>query len=246
MGGQASGKEQRRALVIGGSGGIGAAVCRALAVENVDLVVHGGRDAAKLSQFGDILRVQGCSVTEICQRISTADDGLHVLSLAGAIDILIVSFGPYSEGSVVELSPEIIRDMAELNYVLPAAVISSALPAMRDAGFGRIAVFGSTFGDRITGFRKTAAYAASKAALASYVRSVARQVADTDIRCNMVCPGYVQTEFLGTDEIAAYNKRMPSGRAQTPESIASLVAWLVSDANTAVNGAIIAADEGLS
>ena len=180
---------RRRALVIGGSGGIGRAICRALSSPEVHITIHGGHDEGKLRELGDRLRQEGCSTTVVCRNIITADDGLAVLSRSEPVDILVVSYGPFEEASLVGASPDHLRRMVELNYVLPAALIAETLPGMRSRGYGRILVFGTSFGDRIMGFRRSAAYAASKTALASLVKSIALQAADANVFCNMFFTG---------------------------------------------------------
>jgi NAD(P)-dependent dehydrogenase (short-subunit alcohol dehydrogenase family) len=238
-------KKTRRALIVGGSGGIGAAVSKKLAEQDLQLVIHGGRDRAKLQALGNSLRDRGCPVTEVQQVIESADDGQVILSRAGEIDILVVAFGPYEEQPVTSASVEAVRRMVELNYTLAAGMIASTLPRMIDRGYGRILVFGTTFGDRIEGYRQSPTYAAAKTALASFVRSAARSVTTGQIRCNMVCPGYVVTEYHSADTADRYARRSARGDAQTPEQIAALAGWLVSDENTSVNGAVIPADDGL-
>lgn len=235
----------RRVLVIGGSGGIGAAISTALADPSVELVIHGGSDIEKLRSLGDRLRASGCFTREIARPLERADDALEVLRESGDPDVLVVSFGPFAEAPIERENAESIRRVSELNYVLPASLIAAVLPGMRTRGRGRILVFGTTFGDRLTGFKQTASYAAAKTALASFVKSTARQVADVDVRCNMVCPGYVVTEYHGEGAQKRYAQRMPGGTAQSVDSIARLAKWLVSDENDAVNGAIVAADRGL-
>jgi NAD(P)-dependent dehydrogenase (short-subunit alcohol dehydrogenase family) len=174
-----------------------------------------------------------------------AEDGLDVLRESGDPETLIVAFGPFGEAPIEGHEPEEIRRLSELNYVLPAALIAAVLPGMRARGYGRILVFGNTFGDRLVGFKRVASYAAAKTALASFVKSTARQTADIDVRCNMICPGYVVTEYHSEATGRRYAERMPGGTAQSAESIARLARWLVSEENQAVSGAIVAADRGL-
>lgn len=182
---------------------------------------------------------------EVLRTVASAEDGLEVLSEAGTVDILVVAFGPYAVGRVAGAPLDEIRRMSELNYLVPAAMIASVLPSMLAGGYGRILVFGSTFGDRFLGFRESALYAAPKAALASFVRSVARTAGGTNVRCNMLCPGYVTTEYHGADDRRRYAERSPGNAPLEPEDLAGLAAWLVSEENRAVSGAIIPADNGL-
>ena len=235
----------KRVLIIGGSGGIGANVARELASGDRELVLHGRSPTARLEQLTSELRRRGSTVHSITRPIETAEDGLVVLSEAGPIDLLVVAFGPYREEGIPGATPESFRSLMELNYVLPAALIAGVLPGMIERNYGRILVFGTTFGDRLVGFKKSAGYAAAKTALASLVKSTARQTADVNVRCNMICPGYVVTCYHDEDTAARYAARMPAGRAQSAKSIATVARWLLGEENEAVNGAIVTADTGL-
>ena len=112
--------------------------------------------------------------------------------------------------------------------------------------FGRIVLVGSVVG--LLGSPGQVNYAASKAGLVGIARSVARELGGRGITCNVVAPGFVETDMtavLPEDTIAGYLQRIPAGRLGSVGDIAAAVAFLASDAAGYVNGAVIPVDGGL-
>jgi len=185
----------RRALVVGGSGGIGRSVSLCLASLGADLCIHGGHDQSKLDDAARAAKSFGVSVTTCLRDLSGAEDAGGLLAAAGHVDILVVSYGPYLEAAVHQTSLESWDRMVSLNLTLPGVLVSEVLAGMAERKWGRIVLFGGPRSDRIEGYRSIAAYAAAKAGLASLTRSIALQYAASGVRCNMICPGYVDTEY---------------------------------------------------
>jgi 3-oxoacyl-[acyl-carrier protein] reductase len=235
----------RHALVVGGSGGIGASVATDLARAGAEVTVHGGHDRERLDRSRKAVRGAGTLRDATLHPIEHADDGASLLERTGLPDILVCAFGPYLEQSFLDTPDDQFRRMVELNLHLPAVMIREVLPAMLERAWGRIVVFGGPRSDRIVGFRKIAAYAASKAGLASLVRSVALQCAGTGVSCNMIAPGYVETEYYPAEAIEALRKRIPGGRLIRPQEVARVTVELVAGSSAAVNGAIIPVDFGI-
>jgi NAD(P)-dependent dehydrogenase (short-subunit alcohol dehydrogenase family) len=235
----------RRAFVVGGSGGIGAAISVALAGCGARLLIHGGHDSEKLDLIADLAGKDAEGVDTCLRELVNPRDALDLLDGAGEMDILVVSFGPYLERAVGETTAEDWERMIGLNLTFPALLISSVIPGMLDRGYGRIILFGGPRGDRVDGYREIAAYGAAKLGLASLARSIARQYASRNIRCNMICPGYVDTEYHAEDEKKRRASRQPSGRLISVDEIARLAVQLLHPASDAVNGAIIPVDFGV-
>ncbi|MBU8913076.1 MAG: SDR family oxidoreductase [Spirochaetales bacterium] len=235
----------RRALVVGGSGGIGAAVSVALARRGAQLFIHGGHSLDRLEAVAAQARGHTAPVATHLQEIVEPGDAGALLDFAGDVDILVVSFGPYLEGLVGETSPEQWEQMIGLNLNLPALLVSGLLPGMVDRGFGRILLFGGPRTDRNEGYRQIAAYGAAKHGLASLTRSVARQYASRNIRCNMICPGYVDTEYYSEEQKTEIASRQPQGRLISVDEIATLAVRLLDPASESINGAIIPVDIGV-
>ena len=235
----------RRAFVVGGSGGIGAGVSVALAQRGAQLVIHGGHSLDRLEAVAAEARRYGAAVAIHLREIVESGDAPALLEIAGDVDVLVVSFGPYLEARVGEMSAEKWERMIGLNLTLPALLVSGVLPGMVERGFGRIILFGGPRTDRNEAYDKIAAYGAAKYGLASVVRSVARQYASSNIRCNMICPGYVDTEYYTDEQKAKIASGQPQGRMISVEEIANLAVRLLGPSSDAINGAIIPVDFGV-
>jgi len=235
----------RRAFVVGGSGGIGAAVSVALAQRGAQLFIHGGHSLDRLEAVAVRARSHVEPVATHLREIVEPSDARTLLDFAGDVDVLIVSFGPYLEGLVGETSAEQWERMIGLNLTLPALLVSGVLPGMVDRGFGRIILFGGPRTDRSEGYRQIAAYGAAKHGLASIARSTARQYASRNIRCNMICPGYVDTEYYSDERKAEIASGQPQGRLISVDEIASFAVRLLDPVSESINGAIIPVDFGV-
>ncbi len=235
----------RRAFVVGGSGGIGAAVSVALARRGAQLLIHGGHSLERLEAVAAQARSHAEPVAIHLRDIVNSSDAPALLGFAGDVDVLVVSFGPYMEGLVGETSAEQWERMIGLNLTLPALLVSGVLPGMVERGFGRIILFGGPRTDQSEGYQQIAAYGAAKHGLASVARSVARQYASRNIRCNMICPGYVDTEYYTAEQKAKIAARQPQGRLISVDEIATLAVQLLHPASEAINGAIIPVDFGV-
>lgn len=234
----------RRALVVGGSGGIGAEISLSLARSGASLVVHGGHDHEKLEAVAAAARAEGAEAATLLREIIRADDGLALLEEAGPVDILVVSFGPYLEVGLHETTVSDWKRLIDLNLTLPALLVTRLVPRMRERGYGRIVLFGGPRSDRLEGYRRIGAYGAAKLGLASLVRSAALQYAADHVRVNMVCPGYVATEYYDEKRLAAISRMLPEGRAVSAHEVAALVLHLLHPESDPVNGAVIPVDFG--
>jgi NAD(P)-dependent dehydrogenase (short-subunit alcohol dehydrogenase family) len=236
--------EERTALIVGGSSGIGADIARLLATAGASLVLHGGHDARRLDSLVAECRALSRDVTGVLIHVDRAEELLPLVTSRRAFDILVIALGPYLDATLAETDIEQWRRLTELNLHVPAYLVHQLLPGMRARRFGRIILFGGPRGDRIEGFRRIAAYAAVKAGLASLTRSLARQYAADGIRCNMICPGYVATEYLPPDQIARLEAGRPAGRLIRPEQVAALCRTLLHPDSEPINGAIVTIDYG--
>lgn len=237
--------EGRSALIVGGSGGIGAAVSVALARCGARLYVHGGHDRHRLERVVAQAREAGAAADGLLLELTGQRDSERLVEFAPEPDVLVCSFGPYAEGPVGGTSGADWERMVSLNLTLPAALISMVIPGMVTRAYGRIVAFGAPHGDEGRGYRRIAAYAAAKQGLGSLVRSVALQYAERNIRCNMICPGYVETEYYDRARAQTIAASQPGGRLISAAEIAGLVVHLLRTESDAVNGAIIPVDQGI-
>jgi NAD(P)-dependent dehydrogenase (short-subunit alcohol dehydrogenase family) len=233
-----------RALILGGSGGIGAAVSVAISQAGASVTVHGGHDQTRLAATVQRCREAGGEAESVLAEFRVAEQVLAVLNNAGPIDILVVSLGPYLDAPLEDTSLDQWRTLTELNLLLPAYAIAAVVPGMVERHYGRIILFGGPRSDRIGAFRRIAAYASTKAALASLTRSVATQYAASNIRCNMIAPGYVATEYVSQEELERLRQQRPTGQLVDSQQIAALCIHLLRSESDSINGAIIPVDYG--
>jgi NAD(P)-dependent dehydrogenase (short-subunit alcohol dehydrogenase family) len=242
------------ALVTGASKGIGAACARALseAGHRVALV---SRDEAALNSVAQTLPGESLVVPA-----DMLDPAAHDAAFAqvegewGPVEILVVNAGASMSAPLVRTTDEDWQRMLDLNLTAPFRCLRRALPAMTQAGFGRVVVIASVAGK--IGSPRIAAYAASKHGVLGLVRTAAAEVARRGVTVNAVCPGYVDTPM--TDQsvagISAGTGRseeearqiladmQPIGRLVTVEEVAAAVLLCVD--NAAVNGQGINVDGG--
>jgi 3-oxoacyl-[acyl-carrier protein] reductase len=160
-------------------------------------------------------------------------------------------------GALEEMPPQKIETMFAVNAIGPIMMIRQAIPAMRRAGGGAIVNISS--GAAILGVSQFAVYAATKAAIQHFTRTLAPELRRSSIRVNSVGPGSVRTPMLGfTDaeptaaQLASLAKReagsvSPYGNAMMePDDIAQVVLFLVSDASRALQGSFLLADQGVT
>jgi NAD(P)-dependent dehydrogenase (short-subunit alcohol dehydrogenase family) len=242
------------ALVTGASKGIGAACARALsdAGHRVALV---SRDQAALEAVAETLPGESLVVPADMLDPAAIDAAFaRVEQEWGPVEILVVNAGASMSAPLVRTTDEDWQRMLDLNLTAPFRCLRRALPAMTEAGFGRVVVVASVAGK--VGSARIAAYTASKHGVLGLVRTAAMEVARTGVTVNAVCPGYVDTPM--TDESVAHisagtgrseaearailEGMQPIGRLVTVEEVASAVLLCVD--NAAVNGQGINVDGG--
>ncbi len=232
------------ALVVGGSGGIGSCASRALAEAGANLVVHGGHRKDALEKVAAECRGHGVSCTTLLKELNDSA-AVDALLDSGVPDILVVAFGPIRWVGVSDETPGGWRDMLLLNLAIPGALVSACLPDMKKRGFGRLILFGASRGDVAPPSSEATAYTAAKSGLVSLARSVAKDGAAHNVSCNILCPGYVDTEYLDGRQRALFTRRAPTGRLTDPENIGGFVTYLCGTAGRVINGAVINAGEGI-
>ena len=237
----------KRALVSGGTSGTGAAITTRLRLAGAHVTATGRRVPGELAadEFiaADITTAEGTN--SVIEQI-TQNGGVNII-------VHVAGGGPAPSGGFAMLTPELWHRTLELNLLGAVRLDRGLVPAMIDAGTGAI-VHVTSIQRKMPLYDATLAYAAAKAALATYSKGLANELAPHGIRVNTVAPGFIQTHGADTliDSIskgqginreAARQQIMdslggiPIGRPNQPEEVAELIAFLVSDRASAITGA---------
>lgn len=230
----------KRALVLGGSRGIGAAIVRRLAAEGatVSFTYVGAQAAAErlAAETGGEAR-----------RVDSADRDAVVAAVeaSGPLDILVVNAGVLAIGDPIELDPDAVDRLFRVNIHAPYHAAVAAARRMPEGG--RIIAIGSTNGDRMP-FAGAAAYALSKSALQGMARGLARDLGPRGITVNVVQPGPVDTDMNPADGPMSdlMHGFMAIRRHGRPEEIAGMVAYLVGPEAGFITGAMHTIDGGMA
>lgn len=218
----------KKATVIGGTGGIGLSLAQLLKNSGADVHIIGRH---KVSGFTNTVLD-----LDISENISLLTSIVH------SADILVLSRGPFVQKPLHDTSPRDWQNIVYANTILPGILVSTVLTHMCASSWGRILVLGGTRTDTIQGFRTNAAYGAAKTALSSLVRSVAISYGDKGVRCNALCPGFVDTEYIDSEEKNKLAKKNPDGKLISVEEIAAAGFFLLD--NSVLNGVLLPVDKG--
>lgn len=228
----------KKALVLGGSRGIGAAIVERLAAEEATTTFTYGGSAEAAQVLADktgTMTVQSDSADRVAVGKVIADQG--------QLDILVVNAGIAVLGNSLELDPAEVDRMIDINVRGPYHAAVNAARQMNDGG--RIVIIGSVNGDRMP-FPGGAAYALTKSAVQGMVRGLARDFGDRSITVNSVQPGPVNTDLNPEDGPMKemMHSFMAIKRHAQPEEIAGMVAYLVGPEASIVTGAQHTIDGG--
>lgn len=246
--------DRRVAVVTGGSGGIGAAVCERLAAADRRVVVvdlaqdRADRIAGGLEGEGHVGLGFDVSDTDAVK------DGLdHVHHTVGPIDTLINAAGWDRFVPFVETTPEFWERVIAVNYRGTLNTVHAVLPGMIERRRGRVVSVASDAAR--VGSSLESVYAGAKGAVISFSKSVAREVAKHGVTVNVVCPGPTDTPMIRTmaDELESGEKFMdaltraiPMRRLATPDDIAPAIVFLASDEARYITGQTLSVSGGLT
>jgi len=235
----------RRALVTGGSGALGAAICRRLAAAGLQVIVHANRrleDARRLAQeIGAGASAVAFDVTDGAQ----AGAALEGLLEPGPIDVLVNNAGVHDDAAFPAMSREQWERVVDVSVRGFYNVTRPLVMPMVRARWGRIVSVTSVAAQ--TGNRGQANYAAAKGALNSATKSLALELAARGVTVNAVAPGIIASPMsdaaFDRDAIA---RLVPMQRAGKAEEVAELVAFLASDAAGYITGQVIGINGGMA
>jgi 3-oxoacyl-[acyl-carrier protein] reductase len=217
-----------KALITGGSRGIGAAIASVLQSQGMEVIAPSRQEL----DLGDQSSVSAFLASPSSQ----------------GIDILVNNAGINFLNEIEHIADEDWDEMLRVNVTAPMELIRGLSPAMKSRQWGRIVNISSIFS--LVTRAKRGAYSAAKSGLNGLTLTAAVELAPHGIFVNAVCPGYVETELTyqnnSPEQLAAIAETIPARRLAQPEEIANLVAFLCSEKNTYLTGQTITIDGGFT
>lgn len=231
----------KKALVTGGAGGIGEAICRRLAADGYFVYVNYAHSVEKAKKIAE--DIDGDA---ICFDVSDVNAVKEAFSIIGKLDLLVNNAGV----SDVDIFTSISQDSADkiLNINLKGAMncARAALPYMINEKSGNIINISSMWGQ--CGASCEVDYSASKAGMIGFTKALAKEVAPSGIRVNCVSPGFIMTEMnsrFSDEDLELIKEDIPLGIFGEPRHIADAVAFLASGSAEYITGQILAVNGGM-
>ncbi len=237
----------KRALVTGGSGGIGAAICRRLAADGLHMIVHANRNRDKAQQVCDDIVAAGGSAEVAVFDITDAEatqTALEQLTQGGAIQVLVNNAGMHDDAVFPGMSAQQWHDVIDVNLHGFFNVTQPLTMPMIRTRWGRIVNISSVAA--LTGNRGQVNYSAAKGALHSATKSLSLELASRGITVNAVAPGIIATDMIEQafdDKLV--QSMVPMKRVGKPEEVADLVAFLASEQAAYISGQVISINGGM-
>ena len=241
----------KTALITGASGGIGGAIALAMAGQGANLVLNGRREDA-LNKTASSLTLKGDARVEIIPMDLAEIDAAGALiaeaeARLGGVDILVNNAGLTRDGLLVRMSAEDWQQVLEVNLSAVMRLSKAALRGMMKARWGRIIQISSVVG--YTGNAGQANYAASKAALQGFTKSLALEVASRGVTANLIAPGFIETPMtdgLNEAQVAKALERVPMASMGKPQDIAAAAVFLASAEAGYMTGASLHVNGGMA
>jgi 3-oxoacyl-[acyl-carrier protein] reductase len=220
----------RKAVITGGAGGLGEAIGARFAASGAAVSLW-DLDAAAAAAVANRVGAKHVQKVDVTQAGDVEQAAAAAEAALGGIDILVTAAGATGANQRLEdTSPEAWRWVIELNLTGTFLCCRAAVPRMRRGGYGRIINIASIAGKE--GNANQSGYSASKAGVIALTKSLAKELADTEIRVNAVVPAVIETQLLSQMSPVLLQQvltKIPLGRAGRPHEVAAMVAWLTSE-----------------
>lgn len=235
----------RTALVTGSTQGIGKAIAERLVKNGFKVIVHCSSDIEKTERVKNEIGAYKSIIGDLSDMKQVAE----MREKTGAVDVLVLNASVQYKQKWLDISDAEIEKQLSVNVVSTLKLMQAYYPEMKKNGFGRIITIGSVNQHRQ--HSELSFYAATKCAVMSLVKNVAKEVAPFGVTVNNVSPGAIATPRnanVYNDEAARKKVEavIPVGRFGTPEECAGIVAYLASDDSAYITGADIRVDGGMS
>lgn len=241
----------RVAFVTGGGGGIGSAICRALAADGLRVAVADLNFDSAVEVAGDIgslaVPLDVTNYDSVNAAVKQTEGEL------GPVDVLVNCAGWDILKPFIDIDEELMRKIIDINLQGPMRLARAVLPGMIERNWGRIINIASDAGR--VGSSQESVYSGAKGGLIAFTKTLARETAKKGITANSVCPGPTDTPLLssitsesqsGQKIIAAMERAVPMKRIGLPEDIAPAVAFLASDGAAFITGQTLSVSGGLT
>jgi 3-oxoacyl-[acyl-carrier protein] reductase len=254
------GLKGRRALVMGGTKGLGRSIADALAAEGAALVIS-GRDQGRLDEAAAALKAKGAaSAAGVVADVATSADMDKLADAAvaalGGVDILVLNHGGPPPCTASQITEPALLEWFQHIVVSPIHITNRLLPAMRERGWGRIIVVGSTGMQHP--IPTLALSNTLRASIWGWLKTLSGEVAKDGVTMNVLAPGTILTDRVTQtttvrarqmnvsfeDALAKAAEEIPAGRLGTPDDYGPMGAFLASDKGGYVTGSMIRVDGG--
>ncbi|MEX1038510.1 MAG: 3-oxoacyl-[acyl-carrier-protein] reductase [Acidimicrobiia bacterium] len=246
-----TGPNTRVALVTGGSRGIGRAIALRLGADGLAVVVNYSANASAAADVVTEIELAGGRAIVAKGDVSDSDQVDRLFELIstelGSVDVLVNNAGITRDNLLLRMSPEDFDSVIQTNLRSAFLCTKASLRGMLKARWGRIISIASVAG--ISGNAGQANYAASKAGMIAFSKSIAKEVGSRGITANVIAPGYIETdmtESLGDSVKEAASAAISLGRFGQPEEVAAAVGFLASEASSYITGQVLAVDGGIT
>lgn len=250
------GLDGKVAVVTGGGGGIGAALCRRFAAEGAAVAIFDLDSGAADKVAGDIRAAGGKAkayAVDICDTARVNAAVAETEQDLGAIDVLVNNAGWDRAGPFLDSDPGLWQKIVAINLMGPLNMHHAVLKRMNARGRGRVVNVASDAGR--VGSSGESVYSACKGAIIAFSKTMARELARKQINVNVVCPGPTDTalfrDFAGTGESgeklkSALTKAIPFGRLGQPDDVVGAVCFLASEEAAFITGQVLSVSGGLT
>jgi len=239
----------RLALVTGGAGGLGRGITFGLARAGFQIAFTYRPGGTPPDETLALVRPHDPGVVAIpsdATREAEASRAHRIASERGAVEILVHVAGPIAVGSFVRSSQDDYRSMVDGNFGSAVWMARAVLPSMRERHFGRLIFFGTNGASVTMPSPVIGLYAASKAALTSFARTLAVEEGRHGITANVIEAGDIRNKYADRAEAGRTPGKNPTGRSGSWEDIAHAVVFFASDEASFVNGQVLAVTGGLT